>query len=40
MVLNQKVDFGIGRDPIREMEVWLPSIPLHPGHFTDAGYRF
>ena len=26
--------------PIRESEIWLPSIPLRSGLYTDTGYRF
>jgi len=40
-VLNDKMDFSKWEgDHIRQNEIWLPTIPMTPGKFTDSGYRF
>ena len=40
-VLNEKLDFSKwDNDHIRQNEIWLPTLPMIPGKFTDSGYRF
>lgn len=40
-IMNQKMDMeNIDDSSVRENEIWLPSISMSPGKFTDTGYRF
>jgi hypothetical protein len=39
-VLNKKIDLdSFAEKPVREAEVWLPSLYLKTGVYTDARYR-
>jgi hypothetical protein len=38
--INTKIDLkNYGLKPVRQNEIYLPSIPLARGKYTDARYR-
>ena len=39
-IVNNKVDFTDYHAHTKQSEMFLPSIPLSSGHFTDQGFRF
>ena len=43
MIINNKINFGADEENYnhkRESEVFMPSIPLKKGKYSDTGYRF
>ena len=39
-VINNKVDFTDFNSHSKQSEMFLPSIDMSPGHFSDQGFRF
>ena len=39
-LVNKKIYFKSFNHQVRHNEVWTPTLPIGPGQFTDAGYRF
>ena len=39
-ILNNKADFNINASPTRNIEAYLPTIPIDLETFSDVGFRF